>query len=67
VVCWALLFASSRISSGTLLAVLVQAAGTGLLYELLFFGIAIGRRDRMQYVGKLKQLLQQRPGLAPAA
>ncbi len=67
VVCGALLLAVSRISSGTLLAVLVEAAGTGLLYELLFFGIAIGRRDRMQYADKLKQLLRQRPLLAPAA
>lgn len=66
-VCGLLLLGTSRISSGTLLAVLVQAAGAGLLYELLFFGVAVGRADRAQYVGKLKQLLRQRPRLAPAA
>jgi len=67
IVCGLVLLGTSRISSGTLLAVLVQAAGAGLLYELLFFGLAIGRTDRAQYAGKLKQLLRQRPGLAPAA
>lgn len=66
VVCGLLLLATSRISSGTLLAVLVQAAGAGLVYEILFFGLAVGRTDRAQYAGKLKQLLR-RPRLAPAA
>ena len=46
-----------HVSSGTLLAVVLQAAAGGLLYLALFFGIAIGRRDRALYVSKGMELL----------
>jgi O-antigen/teichoic acid export membrane protein len=55
------------ISSGTLLAVLLEAMGAALLYFVLFFGIAIGRRDRTLYLAKLMQLAGLRKQLAPAA
>ena len=50
-----------HISSGTLLAVLVQATGGGLLYLALFFVIAIGRRDRALYTAKFVELIGRRP------
>jgi O-antigen/teichoic acid export membrane protein len=53
------------ISSGTLLALGLQAALCGGLYLALFFGIAIGRRDRALYIAKAKELLgQRRPAAA---
>jgi O-antigen/teichoic acid export membrane protein len=55
------------ISSGTLLAVLLQVVAAGLLYLTLFFGIAVGRQDRRAYVAKVKMLLATRRRLAPAA
>ena len=48
------------ISSGTLLAVVLQAVGGGVLYLALFFGIAIGRRDRALYTAKVMELLGRR-------
>jgi hypothetical protein len=48
------------ISSGTLLAVVVQAAAAGLVYLALFFAIAIGRRDRVMYATKAMELLGRR-------
>jgi O-antigen/teichoic acid export membrane protein len=62
-----LLAGTRLISAGTLLAVLIQSAGAALLYFALFFGVAIGRRDRDQYIAKLMQLLGRRGRLAPAA
>ncbi len=63
----AVLAATRQISAGTLLAVLMQAAGAAVLYFALFFGVAIGRRDRTQYAAKLMQLLGRTGRLAPAA
>src|SRR3954466_9151845 len=40
------------ISSGTLLAVVLQAGGGGLLYLALFYTVAVGRRDRALYAAK---------------
>ena len=50
-----------HISSGTLLAVVLQASGGGLLYLALFFVIAIGRRDRAMYHAKFVELIGRRP------
>jgi len=50
-----------HISSGTLLAVVLQASGGGLLYLALFFVIAIGRRDRALYTAKVVELVGRRP------
>jgi len=50
-----------HISSGTLLAVVLQASGGGLLYLALFFAIAIGRRDRALYTAKFVELVGRRP------
>jgi O-antigen/teichoic acid export membrane protein len=55
------LAATRHISSGTLLAVLLQASGGGLLYLALFFVIAIGRRDRALYAAKFAELVGRRP------
>jgi O-antigen/teichoic acid export membrane protein len=59
------LAATRLISSGTLLAVVLQAVGGGLLYLALFFKVAIGRQDRELYAAKAMELLGRRP-LAPA-
>jgi O-antigen/teichoic acid export membrane protein len=48
------------ISSGTLLAVVLQAAGGGVLYLVLFFVVAIGRHDRAFYTAKAMELLDRR-------
>ncbi len=48
------------ISSGTLLAVVVQAGAASVLYLALFFAIAIGRRDRALYTSKAMELLGRR-------
>jgi O-antigen/teichoic acid export membrane protein len=53
------------ISSGTLLAVVLQAIGGGVLYLGLFFAVAIGREDRELYADKVMELLGRRR-LAPA-
>jgi len=50
-----------HISSGTLLAVVLQASGGSLLYLALFFVIAIGRRDRALYAAKFVELIGRRP------
>lgn len=55
------------ISSGTLLAVSMQAAAAGVLYLALFFAVAIGRRDRALYTSKAMELLGRRGRLVPAA
>jgi O-antigen/teichoic acid export membrane protein len=62
-----LLAGTRQISAGTLLAVLMQAAGGALLYFALFFGVAVGRQDRDQYIARLMRLLGRRGRLAPAA
>jgi O-antigen/teichoic acid export membrane protein len=54
------------ISSGTLLAVMAQAALADLLYLVLFL-LAIGRHDRGQYAGKLMDVIARRGRLVPAA
>ena len=48
------------ISSGTLLAVVVQAGAASVIYLALFFAIAIGRRDRALYTAKALELLGRR-------
>ena len=58
---------TARISSGTLLAVLLQVGAAGLVYLALFFGLAIGRRDRAAYTARLRSLFASRRGLASAA
>jgi O-antigen/teichoic acid export membrane protein len=57
---------SRLISSGTLLAVLLQTVGGGVLYLALFYSLAIGRHDRALYTAKVMELLGRRP-LASAA
>jgi O-antigen/teichoic acid export membrane protein len=59
------LAASRNISSGTLLAVVLQTVGGGVLYLALFYAVAIGRRDRALYTAKVMELLG-RPHLASA-
>jgi O-antigen/teichoic acid export membrane protein len=62
----AVVLAGTRlISSGTLLAVVLQAIGGGILYLGLFYLVAIGRRDRSLYAAKLMELMG-RPRLASA-
>jgi O-antigen/teichoic acid export membrane protein len=60
------LFATSLISSGTLLAVVLQAAAGGALYLALFV-VALGRHSRSVYTAKLKELAGRRRSLATAA
>jgi len=48
------------ISSGTLLAVVLQAAAAGVAYLALFFAVAIGRGDRALYMAKAAELLGRR-------
>ena len=55
-----LLAMTRHISSGTFLAVVAQAAAGGVLYLALFFMLAIGKRDRADYVAKLGQLTRRR-------
>jgi O-antigen/teichoic acid export membrane protein len=43
-------------ASTSLFHALLQGAIAGLLYTALFVGIAIGRRDRVRYLGKLRSL-----------
>jgi O-antigen/teichoic acid export membrane protein len=47
------------ISSGTLLAVVLQALAGGVLYVGLFFLVAIGRHDRAFYTAKAMELLDR--------
>jgi peptidoglycan biosynthesis protein MviN/MurJ (putative lipid II flippase) len=55
-----LLLLTRSISTGTLLAVVLQAAAGGVLYLALFFAIAIGRRDRALYTAKALELVGRR-------
>ena len=55
-----------NISSGTLLAVALQAALGGMVYLALFFTVAIGKRDRADYVAKVSQVTRRRR-LQPAS
>lgn len=54
------LLITRHISSGTLLAVVLQAFAGGVLYLALFFAIAIGRRDRALYTSKALELVGRR-------
>jgi O-antigen/teichoic acid export membrane protein len=54
-------------SSGTLLAVLIEATIACAVYLALFFLIAVGRRDRAHYAAKAMELIGRRGRLAPAA
>jgi O-antigen/teichoic acid export membrane protein len=56
-----------HISSGTLLAVVVQAAGAGALYLALFYLVAIGRHDRALYTSKVMELMGRRRLASSAA
>jgi O-antigen/teichoic acid export membrane protein len=56
----ALLAYTRHISSGTLLAVALQAALGGVVYLALFFTVAIGKRDRADYVAKVTQVTRRR-------
>jgi O-antigen/teichoic acid export membrane protein len=55
-----LLAITRHISSGTLLAVALQAALGGVVYLALFFALAIGKRDRADYVAKVTQVTRRR-------
>jgi len=50
-----------HISSGTFLAVAMQAIGAGVLYLALFFMFAISRTERTYYIAKLLELTGRRP------
>ncbi len=54
------LLITRHISSGTLLAVVLQATAGGVIYLALFFAIAIGRRDRALYASKALELVGRR-------
>jgi O-antigen/teichoic acid export membrane protein len=56
-----------NISAGTLLAVLLQSMAAAVVYFALFFGVAVGRKDRAEYVDRLLKLLGRNRRLAPAA
>ena len=43
-------------SSTSLIRALLEGATAGLVYALIFLGVAIGRRDRTRYFGKLRSL-----------
>jgi O-antigen/teichoic acid export membrane protein len=49
------------ISSGTFLAVALQAVGGGVLYLTLFFAFAIGRKERTYYITKVLELTGRGP------
>jgi len=55
-----LLAFTRHISSGTLLAVAVQAVLGGLVYLALFFTVAIGKRDRADYLAKVTRVTRRR-------
>ena len=55
-----LLAITRDISSGTLLAVALQAAAGGVLYLALFFTVAIRKQDRAYYIAKATQLTRRR-------
>jgi O-antigen/teichoic acid export membrane protein len=43
-------------ASTSLIHAVLEGATAGLFYTILFLGVAIGRRDRTRYVGKLRSL-----------
>ena len=43
-------------TSTSLVRALLQGATAGFVYAILFVGVAIGRRDRARYLGKLRSL-----------
>lgn len=43
-------------TSASLLHAVLQGAASGAIYAALFIGVAIGRRDRARYLGKLRSL-----------
>jgi O-antigen/teichoic acid export membrane protein len=43
-------------ASTSLVRALLQGATAGLVYVILFVGLAVGRRDRTRYLGKLRSL-----------
>ncbi len=55
-----LLAFTRHISSGTLLAVALQAVLGGMVYLALFFTVAIGKRDRADYLAKVTQVTRRR-------
>jgi O-antigen/teichoic acid export membrane protein len=55
-----LLAFTRQISSGTLLAVALQAALGGVVYLALFLTVAIGKRDRADYLAKVTQVTRRR-------
>jgi hypothetical protein len=55
-----LLAFTRHISSGTLLAVALQAAAGSVLYLALFFAVAINKHDRAYYIAKVTQLTRRR-------
>ena len=57
----AVLALTRDLSSGTLLAVALQAVSAGLLYLVLFFGVAVSRKDRLYYFTKALELAGRRP------
>jgi hypothetical protein len=61
-----LLAITRNISSGTLLAVALQAALGGVVYVALFFTVAIGKHDRADYLAKVTQVMRRRR-LQPAS
>ena len=56
----AVLTFTRHISSGTFLAVVLQALGGAVLYFALFFGFAITRKDRRYYIAKALELTGRR-------
>jgi hypothetical protein len=55
-----MLLLTRNISSGTRLAVVLQAAAGSVLYLALFFAVAIGRHDRALYTSKALELVGRR-------
>lgn len=46
---------------GTLIGVLGETAAGGIIYLVLFFGVAVGREDRTLYMAKLREMLARQP------
>jgi O-antigen/teichoic acid export membrane protein len=62
-----LLTYTSAAANGTLLAVALQAVASALLYYAIFFGVAIGRADRLLYTAKVRELLIRSKPAPPVA
>jgi O-antigen/teichoic acid export membrane protein len=56
----AALMVTRHLSSGTFLALCLQATVAGVLYLVLLLGVAIGKKERELYVGKLLELAGRR-------